>query len=166
MEQVASNRRSTKNTASHSPLLCILAKDIGDLAKHEKDLFTPILKKWHPLAGGVAVATLHSCYANELRQFISGLRELTVDSVEVLKAADKLEQDLVQIAVEDSVDSEDGGKGIIREMTPFEAESTISNLARSWIKSRVEQLREWIDRNSQKEVCSSKKYMFFDNFER
>lgn len=153
MEQADSNRRSMKNHASPSPLLCILAKDIGDLANKEKDLFTPILKKWHPLAAGVAVATLHACYANELRQFISGVADLTPDSVQVLKAADKLEKDLVQIAVEDSVESEDGGKAIIREMPPFEAESAIANLTRSWIKTRVDRLREWIDRNAQKEVC-------------
>ncbi|CAA6671627.1 unnamed protein product [Spirodela intermedia] len=152
MEQADSNRRSMKNHASPSqPLLCILAKDIGDLASKEKDLFTPILKKWHPLAAGVAVATLHACYANELRQFISGVAELTPDSVQVLKAADKLEKDLVQIAVEDSVESEDGGKAIIREMPPFEAESAIANLTRTWIKTRVDRLREWIDRNAQKE---------------
>ncbi|KAG2371749.1 hypothetical protein LR48_Vigan05g134900 [Vigna angularis] len=38
-------------------------------------------------------------------------------------AADKLEKDLVHIAVEDSVDSDDGGKSVIREMCPFEAET-------------------------------------------
>ncbi|KAI5389234.1 hypothetical protein KIW84_074767 [Lathyrus oleraceus] len=38
------------------------------------------------------------------------------DVVQVLRAADQLERDLVQIAVEDSVDSDDGGKAVIREM--------------------------------------------------
>ena len=60
---------------------------------------------FHYLAAGVVVATLHVCFGNELKQFILGITELTPNAVQVLRAADKLEQDLVQIAVEDSVDS-------------------------------------------------------------
>ncbi|KAJ1704755.1 hypothetical protein LUZ63_004534 [Rhynchospora breviuscula] len=153
MEEVDLNRRSgNKYQNTPTPILSILAKDIGDLAKKEKDLFSPIFKKWHPLAAGVAVATLHSCYGNELKQFISGLAELTSDSVQVLKSADKLEKDLVSIAVEDSVDSEDGGKGLIREMPPYEAEMAIANLVRDWIKTRVDRLKDWVDRNLQQET--------------
>lgn len=152
MEKVDSIRRSSKTQNAPLPVLAILAKDIGDLAKKEKEVFSPILKRWHPLAAGVAVATLHSCYGNELKQFISGVTDLTFDSVQVLKAAQKLEKDLVLIAVEDSVDSEDGGKGLIREMPPFEAESAISSLTKAWIKARVDKLRELVDRNLQQEV--------------
>jgi hypothetical protein len=47
---------------------------------------------------------------------LSGVTTLTPESVQVLEAVDKLEKDLVQIVVEDSVDCEDGGKGVIREM--------------------------------------------------
>ncbi|XP_072977774.1 protein unc-13 homolog [Typha angustifolia] len=150
MEEADSNRRSSKSQST-TPVLSILAKDIGDLASKEKELFSPILKKWHPLAAGVAVATLHSCYGNELKQFIAGLAELTPDTVQVLKAADKLEKDLVHIAVEDSVDSDDGGKSLIREMPPYEAELAIANLVKAWIKTRVDRLKEWVDRNLQQE---------------
>ncbi|WOL20533.1 hypothetical protein Cni_G29338 [Canna indica] len=150
MEQTDSSRPSSKNQST--PVLSILAKQIGDLASKEKQLFSPILKKWHPLAAGVAVATLHSCYGKELRQFVSGVIELTPDVVQVLKSADKLEKDLVNIAVEDSVDSDDGGKSLIREMPPYEAESAIASLVRSWIKTRVDKLKEWVDRNLQREV--------------
>ncbi|MBA0657919.1 hypothetical protein Goklo_010173, partial [Gossypium klotzschianum] len=59
-------------------------------------------------------------------------------------AADKLEKDLVQIAVEDAVDSEDGGKAIIREMPPYEAETAIANLVKGWIKTRLDRLKEWV----------------------
>lgn len=154
MEKADSSRRSSKNQPNPTPVLCILAKDVGDLASKERELFSPILRKWHPLAAGVAVATLHACYGNEFKQFVSGVTELTPDAVQVLKTADKLEKDLVQIAVEDSVDSEDGGKAIIREMPPYEAESAIANLARAWIKRRVDRLKQWIDRNLQQEVWS------------
>ncbi|KAH0453897.1 hypothetical protein IEQ34_018221 [Dendrobium chrysotoxum] len=152
MEKVDSIRRSSKTQNATLPVLAILAKDIGDLAKKEKEIFSPILKRWHPLAAGVAVATLHSCYGNELKQFISGVTDLTFDSIQVLKAAQKLEKDLVLIAVEDSVDSEDGGKGLIREMPPYEAESAISSLTKAWVKARVDKLGELVERNLQQEM--------------
>ncbi|GMH28985.1 hypothetical protein Nepgr_030828 [Nepenthes gracilis] len=37
-------------------------KDVGDLATHEKKVFCPILKRWHPLAAGAAADSLHDCY--------------------------------------------------------------------------------------------------------
>ncbi|OEL38847.1 hypothetical protein BAE44_0000134 [Dichanthelium oligosanthes] len=145
----ADSKRSSRNP---TPVLSILAKDIGDLALKEKNLYSPILKTWHPLASGVAVATLHSCYGNELKQFVAGLTELTPDTVLVLKSADKLEKDLVNIAVEDSVDSDDGGKSLIREMPPYEAENAIANLVKVWIKERVDRLKGWVDRNLKQET--------------
>lgn len=147
--------KASKQISSHQknlPRLCILAREISELAFNEKAIFSPILKRWHPLAAGVAVVTLHSCYGNELRQFISSISELTPDAIEVLRAADKLEKDIVQIAVEDAVDSDDGGKSIIQEMPPYEAEAVIANLVKSWIKTRVDRLSEWADRNLQQEV--------------
>ncbi|KAI5444969.1 hypothetical protein KIW84_013306 [Lathyrus oleraceus] len=92
---------------------------------------------------GLAVATLHACYGNEMKQFIAGITELTPDVVQVLRAADQLEKDLVQIAVEDSVDSDDGGKAVIREMPPYEAEELWSPQANQegYAPSSVEVLR-------------------------
>ncbi|KAE9588173.1 hypothetical protein Lalb_Chr22g0352591 [Lupinus albus] len=133
------------------PTLSVLAREITELAYNEKAVFSPKLKRWHPLPAGVAVATLHVCYRNVLKQYIKGITELTPDAIQVLTDADKLEKDLVQIAVEDSVDSEDGGKSIIREMQPYEAEAVVANLVKSWIKIRLDRLGEWIDRNLQKE---------------
>jgi len=154
MEKADSSRRASRNQKNPLPVLAILAKDIGELAIQEKRMFSPILKRWHPFAAGVAVATLHVCYGNEIKQFIAGISELTPDAVQILRAADKLEKDLVQIAVEDSVDSDDGGKAIIREMPPFEAETVIANLVKDWIKARIDRLKEWVDRNLQQEVSN------------
>ena len=137
---------------NHLPLLSILGQDISELAFSEKAIYSPVLKRWHPLAAGVSVATLHSCYGNELKQYVVGISELTPDVIQVLIAADKLEKDLVQIAVEDAVDSDDGGKSVIREMPPYEAEAVIANLVKAWIKTRVDRLKEWVDRNLQQEV--------------
>lgn len=162
MEQVDSRRRSFKKQQNPPPALTVLANDIGDLARNEKEKFSPILKRWHPFAAGVAVATLHACYGRELKQFLSGVIALTLESVQVLEAADKLEKDLVQIAVEDSVDCEDGGKGVIREMPPYEVDSILADLSRTWIKERLERLREWVDRSLQQEdwtpVANKEKY--------
>ncbi|KAL6582587.1 hypothetical protein OROMI_004665 [Orobanche minor] len=130
MEKADSSRRASRNKLNSLPTLAILAKDVA----------------------GVAVATLHACYGNELKQIISGITELTPDAVQILRAADKLEKDLVHIAVEDSVDSGDGGKAIIREMPPYEAEGAIANLVKAWIKTRIDRLKEWVDRNLQQEV--------------
>ncbi|XP_004501156.1 protein unc-13 homolog [Cicer arietinum] len=154
MEKADSSRRASKNQPNALPVLVILAKDVGSLAVNEKKVFSPIFKRWHPLAAGLAVATLHACYGNELKQFISGITELTPDAVQVLRAADQLEKDLVQIAVEDSVDSDDGGKAIIREMPPYEAEGAIANLVKIWIKTRIDRLKDWVDRNLQQELWS------------
>lgn len=152
MEKADSSRRASRHQPNPLPVLAILAKDVGEQASKEKEIFSPILKRWHPFAAGVAVATLHVCYGNELKQFVSSITELTPDAVQVLRAADKLEKDLVQIAVEDSVDSDDGGKAIIREMPPFEAEGAIANMVKDWIKMRIDRLKEWVDRNLQQEV--------------
>ncbi|KAI5389684.1 hypothetical protein KIW84_075109 [Lathyrus oleraceus] len=113
---------------------------------NEKLVFNPILERWHPLTAGVAVATLHVCYGNELKKYAKGITELTPDAIEVLMDADKLEKELVQIAVEDSVDSEDGGRSIIMEIQPYEAEAIIANLVKSWINIRVDRLVELVDR--------------------
>ncbi|XP_019438423.1 PREDICTED: uncharacterized protein LOC109344218 [Lupinus angustifolius] len=154
MEKADSSRRASKNQPNALPLLAIFAKDVGSLAVNEKQVFSPILKRWHPLAAGLAMATLHVCFGNELKQFISGITELTPDAVQVLRAADQLEKDLVQIAVEDSVDSDDGGKAIIREMPPYEAEAVIANLVKIWIETRLDRLKECIDRHLQQELWS------------
>lgn len=154
MEVIKASKRASKNQQNPLPILCILAQEIIEVSLNEKDVYSPVLKRWHPLSAGVAVATLHSSYANELKQFVSGINELSPDVVQVLLAADKLEKLLVQIAVEDSVESEDGGKAIIQEMTPFEAEAMIVDLVRAWIRTRVDRLREWVDRNLQQEVWS------------
>ncbi|KOM54202.1 hypothetical protein LR48_Vigan10g009400 [Vigna angularis] len=152
LEKLDPNKHPPRKQNKAFPILSILARDITELAYNEKAIFSPKLKRWHPHAAGVAIATLHVCYGNELKKYVKGINELTPDAIEVLMAADKLEKDLVQIAVADSVESEDGGKSIIREMQPYEAEAVIATLVKSWIKIRVDRLGEWVDRNLQQEV--------------
>ncbi|CAM0875441.1 unnamed protein product [Alopecurus aequalis] len=146
----------SKGSRNHVPVLSILAKDINDLATKERIMYSPILKDWHPFASGVAVATLHFCFGNELKQFIGGITKLTPETAQVLSAAEKLEKNLVNIAVEDSVDSDDGGKSLIRQMPPYEAESAIANLVKAWVKERVENLKGWVDKSLQQETWNPK----------
>ncbi|XP_039066347.1 protein unc-13 homolog [Hibiscus syriacus] len=156
MEMEKSSKASSKDFQNELPFMARLAEEVSKLALTEKETFSPILKRWHPLAAGVAVATLHSCYGNELKQYVSGIDEISPDVLKVLKTADKLEKDLVQIAVENSVDSEDGGKSIIREMLPYETESVTSGLVKSWITERTDRLKEWVNRNLQQEKWDPK----------
>ncbi|CAI9784905.1 unnamed protein product [Fraxinus pennsylvanica] len=135
MEKADSSRRSSRNQLNSLPALAILAnlaKDVGDLAMKENDIFSPILKRWHPFAAGIT--------------------ELTPDAVQILRAADKLEKDRVNIAVEDSVDSDDGAKAIIREMPPYEAEGAIANMIKVWTKTRIERLKELVERTLQQDT--------------
>ncbi|KAL2229011.1 UNVERIFIED_CONTAM: Protein unc-13 [Sesamum indicum] len=150
-EMVISGRKSSRKQQSPLPALSILAQNTLDLAFNEKEIYSPILKRWHPLATGVAVATLHACYAIELQKFVSSISELNPEAIQVLLAAEKLEKELVEMAVADLVESEDGGKAIIQEMAPYEAEAVMNNLVKSWILTRVDRLSEWVDRNLQLE---------------
>jgi hypothetical protein len=148
MKEAGSNRSSRNRT----PVLSILAKKTTELAIKEKNVYSPILKKWHPFAAGVAVATLHGCFGNELKKFIVGLTELTPDTAQVLKAADKLEKDLVHIAIEDSIDVGDSGKSLISQMPRYEAGTVMDNLVKSWAKEQLDRLKIWTDQKLQQQV--------------
>ncbi|KAL6646591.1 hypothetical protein ACP70R_015668 [Stipagrostis hirtigluma subsp. patula] len=154
--QKMANADSKRSSMNHMPVLSILAKEVSNLAIKENNVYTPILEKWHPLAAVVAVATLHDCFGNELKQFVVGLTKLTPDAVQVLKASDTLEKDLVQIALEYSVDSDDGGKSLARDMPPYEAGTVISNLVKAWVDERVDKLKGCADQNLQQETWSPK----------
>lgn len=151
MMEKTNSRRASFNKKGPVLGLVSLAHDTGDLIRKERDKFSPVLNQWHPFAASLAAATLHSCFSRELKQYLSGVNVLTNESVEILQSADRLEKELVQIAVEGAVDSDDGGKGVIREMVPFEAQSAIISLSKSWIQERLGRLREWIDRNVSQE---------------
>ncbi|CAO2822895.1 unnamed protein product [Amaranthus hypochondriacus] len=152
MEKINMSKQSSKHQHNPIPVLSLLAQEVTDLALNEKEIYSPVFKRWNPLSSGVAVATLHGCFANELKQFVGRISELTPDAVQVLLAADRLEKQLVQIAVEDAVESDDGGKSIIKEMPPYDTEAIIGTLVKSWIKTRVERLKEWVDNYLKQEV--------------
>lgn len=152
MEFGDAKRRTLKGDVQPRPALVLLAKDTENLAILERDSFSPILKIWHPFPAGVAAATLHACYGREFKQFLAGATFPTPDTVQVLSAADHLEKELIPIAVEDALFSDDGGKAIIREMPPYEADTAIKAMAQKWIEDRLERLAEWVGRSAKQEV--------------
>ncbi|KAK4341662.1 hypothetical protein RND71_040163 [Anisodus tanguticus] len=139
-----------------SHTLIKLANETEELAAKEKEIFSPVLKKWHPISAGVAAVALHSCYGTLLKQYLTGATLLTKQTVLVLQKAGKLEKLLIQMVVEDSVDCEDGGKAIVREMVPYEVDSIIMNLLRKWIQERLKKGKEIIMRAKETETWNPK----------
>lgn len=149
------NVKHTEENEEPSVALLDLAKETEDLAAKETELFSPILKKWHPIAGGVAAVTLHQCYGTVLKQYLAETIMLTDEIVGVLQRAAKLEKVLVQMVVEDSEECEDGGKGIIREMITYEFDPIILKLLRQWIDERLRKEKELLSRVKETEVSRS-----------
>ncbi|WOL12934.1 hypothetical protein Cni_G21703 [Canna indica] len=123
-----------------------LAKETEKLAMFEKENYSSILKRWHPVPTAVALLTLHNCYGIMLKQHLSRVQDLSNELVRVLHIAGKLEKMLVQMAAEESTDAEDGGKSILKEMVPFEVDSVIFNLLKNWVDERLRMGRECVNR--------------------
>ncbi|GLT42118.1 hypothetical protein SLA2020_161380 [Shorea laevis] len=139
-----------------SEALLQLAKETEDLALRERECFSPILKRWHPVAAAVAAVTLHQCYGEVLKQYLTGTSMLNSEVVGVLQRAGKLEKILVQMVVEDSEECEDGGKGIVREMVPYEVDSIIMRLLKQWIEERLKEGKELLSRAKETETWNPK----------
>lgn len=125
-----------------SEKLIRLAKGTEELALREKKMFSSVLKQWHPISAGVAAVTLHTCYGNLLRQFLASNSIISSETVAVLQHADKLEKVLVNMVVEDSVECEDGGKTVVREMVPYEVDSVVLRLLREWIQESLKRAKD------------------------
>ncbi|KAE8734981.1 hypothetical protein F3Y22_tig00000538pilonHSYRG00036 [Hibiscus syriacus] len=133
-----------------------MAKRTEELAEKERAIFSPILKKWHPTAAGIAVVTLHQCYGALLKQYLTKTHTLNSEVVGVLQRAANLEQVLVQMVVEDSEECEDGGKGIVTQMAPYEVDSIILRLLRQWIDERLQQGNDLLGRAKETETWNPK----------
>ncbi|WOL05760.1 hypothetical protein Cni_G14491 [Canna indica] len=129
-----------------SSILIHLAKGTEGLALFDKEVFGSVLKKWHPMPTAAAAVTIHSCFGIVLKQYLAKVTSLSNELVRVLISAEKLEKILVQMAVEDSADYEDGGKGIVREMVPYEIDSIVGHLINNWIEERLGIGKDCLDR--------------------
>ncbi|KAK1267198.1 hypothetical protein QJS04_geneDACA000034 [Acorus gramineus] len=152
--ETADSDGETEECTSES--LVALAKDTEELGLREKEMFSHILKRWHPMSAAVAAVTLHNCYGAVLKQYLSEVTTLTNDIIQVLNVAGKLEKVLVQMVVEDTVDCDDGGKSIVREMVPFEIESITLSLIKTWIDESLKRARECLNRAKDTETWNAK----------
>ncbi|KAL3828275.1 hypothetical protein ACJIZ3_017077 [Penstemon smallii] len=152
------NVKTTTNIEARevSEVLIRLARETDELASKEKDIFSSVLKKWHPMSAGVAAVTLHTCYGTLLKQYLTGTSSVMNETILVLQRAGKLEKALVQMVVEDSAECEDGGKAIVREMVPYEVDSLILKLFRQWIQERLKKVRDNLQRVKESETWNPK----------
>ncbi|KAL0433246.1 UNVERIFIED_CONTAM: protein unc-13 [Sesamum latifolium] len=155
LEDLNINGTKTTEPQEVSEVLIKVARKTEELGVKERDIFSPILKKWHPVAAGVAAVTLHTCYGTLLKQYLTSKSSLN-ETVLVLQRAGKLEKALVQLVVEDSVECEDGGKMIVREMVPYEVDALIVRLMKQWIQERLQKGKEYILRAKQTETWNPK----------
>lgn len=156
LKQIAENMSTTnmhlEGEKEVSEALVILAQGTEELAAKEKESYSNTLKRWHPVSAAIASVKLHNCYGAVLQQYLSGVSMLTTEAINVLHKAGRLEKILVQMVVEDTVDCEDGGKSIVREMEPYEVESIIIRLLRKWIEERLRKARDSVQRAKETEV--------------
>ncbi|KAL2506534.1 Protein of unknown function (DUF810) [Abeliophyllum distichum] len=139
-----------------SEMLVKLTEETEELAAKEKEIFSPVFKKWHPIPSGVAAVTLHTCCGTLLKQYLTGTSSLTKRTISVLQSAGKLEKVLVQMVVEDSVECEDGGKAIVREMVPYEVDSIITNLLKQWTQEMLKNGTDLLQRAKETETWNPK----------
>ncbi|XP_057781519.1 protein unc-13 homolog [Salvia miltiorrhiza] len=140
-----------------SEMMIKLARETEQLASKEKAIFSPVMKKWHPIAAGVSAVTLHTCYGVLLRQYINGGAAAHMsEAILVLQRAGKLEKALVQMVVEDSVECEDGGKAIVREMVPYEADTIIVRLLKQWMQEKLKVGKDKLQRAKETETWNPK----------
>ncbi|KAL8245663.1 hypothetical protein R6Q59_006879 [Mikania micrantha] len=115
-----------------------------------------VLKKWHPISAGVAAVTLHSCYGALLKQFLTCNSDITNEMLTVLQRADKLEKALVNMVVEDSVECEDGGKTVVKEMVLYEVDSIIVKFLGQSIIGRLKRIKVILHKAKETETWNPK----------
>ncbi|KAH0932610.1 hypothetical protein HID58_009727 [Brassica napus] len=71
-------------------------------------------------------------------------------------AFSKLEKVLVQMVAEDTEECDDGGKGLVREMVPYEVDSIILRLIRQWIEEKLKGVQECLFRAKETETWNPK----------
>ncbi|CAI5515264.1 unnamed protein product [Closterium sp. Naga37s-1] len=158
VREAAAQRQVTLKQAHGGvpPLLVALAAESSMLAVDSVGRYAAALRPWNSNAGGLTVAIVHSCYKNELKLFIADRTVLSVEMTQVLLQAEKLEKQLIEMAVEEGADAEDGGAEVIQEMPPYETQRTIEVMLQQWQDNRIAKCAEWVDRAIQLEKWEPK----------
>ncbi|KAF6165549.1 hypothetical protein GIB67_006439 [Kingdonia uniflora] len=100
--------------------------------------------------------TIHNYYGTVLKEYLTGVSTLSNEVIEVLQREGRLEKVLIQMVAEDSIDCEDGGKEVVREMMPYEVDSIIFNLLKTWIDERLKKVKDFVDRAKEMETWNPK----------
>lgn len=114
--------------------LMYVAAQTKELARVEKEVYSRVLRQWHPCPTAVAAATLHGCFGALLKRHVS--RMACGLSSEVLHAASKLDKSLLQMAAEDRP-LHGRQTEIAAAMTPYDVDATILGLVKGWMDDRL-----------------------------
>lgn len=122
--------------------LMYVAAQTKEMARVEKDVYSPILRQWHPCPAAIAAVTLHSCFGVYLKQYVSKMAGcLSSKSMHVLQTASELDKYLVQMAHDDD---EDGS--VSKQMIPYDVDSIIVGLVTEWMDDRLRIGAEYVRR--------------------
>ncbi|XP_051152716.1 protein unc-13 homolog [Andrographis paniculata] len=152
LEEQNGNRAKNNDTKVTSEILMKMAAKTEELAGKESDIFSHVLKKWSPSALSVATVTLHTCYGIVLKQFLAGKTWQMHEILSVLQRTDMLEKALVEMAIEDSKECDDGGKVLATQMVPYEVDSIVTRLLKQWVLERQHKGKELLHRAKQTET--------------
>ncbi|KAJ4773578.1 Gls protein (DUF810) [Rhynchospora pubera] len=127
-----------------------LAKKTEELAKLEKETYSPVLRRYHPYPVATAAVTLHTAFSVVLRQYVGRMSGLTNEYVRVLQSAGKLENVLKQMAVEDTSGLGEANR-ILDEMVSYDVQTIIVGLMKGWMDDRLRMGRECVKRAKETE---------------
>ncbi|PUZ49701.1 hypothetical protein GQ55_7G346300 [Panicum hallii var. hallii] len=117
--------------------LMYVAAQTKELARVEKEVYSRVLRQWHPCPTAVAAATLHGCFGALLKRHVSRMAcGLSSEAVRVLHAASKLDKSLLQMAAEDRP-LHGRQTEIAAAMTSYDVDATILGLVKGWMDDRL-----------------------------
>ncbi|CAM0874845.1 unnamed protein product [Alopecurus aequalis] len=115
--------------------LMYVAAQTKEMARLEKDLYAPILKRWHPCPAAIAAITLHTCFGAYFKRYVSKMGGcLSSESMRALQMVTELDKYLIQTAHDDG----DGhGRVNSKQMIPYDVDSIVVGLVTEWMDDRL-----------------------------
>nr|CAB3448445.1 unnamed protein product [Digitaria exilis] len=129
--------------------LTYVAAQTKELARVEREVYSGVLRRWHPCPTAVAAAALHGCFGALVKRYVvvvsssSSSSRMSSESVRALHAASKLDKWLHQMAAEDEPAGSGRQQHIYRQlvtesMAPLlDVDATISGLVKGWMDERL-----------------------------
>jgi len=133
-------------------VLMYVASQTKDLARVEKEVYSRVLRRWHPCPTAVAAAKLHGSFGALLKRYVSRMAAacgLSSESVRVLHTASKLDKWLLQMAGEDDPPAADQ---LPPPMASYDVDSIIFGLVKGWMDERLKVGDECVRRAQEAET--------------